>query len=252
MGFSSPEDVFTTLRHALVSDPALGGKVGGCLQFVITHTAGPSEWFVDAKAAVVKSEKAAHAQCTITISEADFMAMAAGKLTGMAAFMGGKMKLKGNMGLAQKFNTLIDVARKMDAPAAAAAAAAPAAAPAAVPAEAAGFESARVFAQIGARLGGDPSLLRKVNGVFLFHITGGAGGATSTWTVDAKTDGTVTAGEGAKPDCTITISDANFMAMASGKLTGMAAFMGGKMKLKGNMGLAQKFGALLDSSKSKL
>ena len=47
-------------------------------------------------------------------------------------------------------------------------------------------------------------------------------------------------------------SAADFMSMAAGKLTGMAAFMGGKMKLKGNMALAQKFGALIESKKSKL
>ena len=55
----------------------------------------------------------------------------------------------------------------------------------------------------------------------------------------------VVTGEGAKPDCTVTIADADLVAMAEGRLSGMSAFMGGKMKIKGNMGLAQKFGALL-------
>ena len=48
-----------------------------------------------------------------------------------------------------------------------------------------------------------------MNGVFLFNITGGKDGASSSWTVDAKSaGGKVSVGEGAKPDCTITISDA--------------------------------------------
>ena len=55
-----------------------------------------------------------------------------------------------------------------------------------------------------------------------------------------------------KADCTITISDADFVAMSTGKLNGMQAFMSGKMKIKGNMALAQKFGALVDQKKSKL
>jgi len=42
------------------------------------------------------------------------------------------------------------------------------------------------------------------------------------------------------------------VAMATGKLNGMQAFMAGKMKIKGNMMLAQKFAALVDASKSKL
>lgn len=53
-------------------------------------------------------------------------------------------------------------------------------------------------------------------------------------------------------DCTITISDADMVALATGKLKGMQAFMSGKMKIKGNMGLAQKFEALADGAKSKL
>lgn len=42
------------------------------------------------------------------------------------------------------------------------------------------------------------------------------------------------------------------VALATGKLKGMQAFMSGKMKIKGNMGLAQKFEALADGAKSKL
>mmetsp|Transcript_11048 Transcript_11048/g.29110 ORF Transcript_11048/g.29110 Transcript_11048/m.29110 type:complete len:167 (+) Transcript_11048:41-541(+) len=123
-------------------------------------------------------------------------------------------------------------------------------APAAAPA---GFECATVFELIKTNLAADAALAKKVNGVFLFNVTGGKGGATASWTVDAKTaGGAVTVGEGTKPDCTITIGDADLMAMAAGKLTGMAAFMGGKMKLKGNMALAQKFGALIEAKKSKL
>ena len=88
--------------------------------------------------------------------------MAAGKLTGMAAFMGGKMKLKGNMALAQKFNSLIEVARKTPPAAAVAAATAPAAAPAAAAAPA-GFESAAVFETIRTNLAADPALTKKVH-----------------------------------------------------------------------------------------
>ena len=56
----------------------------------------------------------------------------------------------------------------------------------------------------------------------------------------------------AQSDCVVTISDSDMVAMATGKLNGMQAFMAGKMKIKGNMMLAQKFAALVDASKSKL
>merc|ERR1712007_66338 len=52
-----------------------------------------------------------------------------------------------------------------------------------------------------------------------------------------------------KADVTITLADADFAAMAAGKLDGMQAFMQGKLKIKGNMMLAQKLGPILDSVK---
>merc|ERR1712187_228170 len=52
------------------------------------------------------------ADVTITMSDADFVAMAEGKLDGMQAFMGGKLKIKGNMMLAQKLSTIMEGARK--------------------------------------------------------------------------------------------------------------------------------------------
>merc|ERR1712137_407584 len=52
-----------------------------------------------------------------------------------------------------------------------------------------------------------------------------------------------------KADVTITLAPADFEAMAAGKLDGMQAFMGGKLKIKGNMMLAQKLGPILESAK---
>ena len=51
--------------------------------------------------------------------------------------------------------------------------------------------------------------------------------------------------EGADPDCTMVISIEDFMAMAEGSLDGVSAFMTGRLKVKGEMGLAMKLGALL-------
>ena len=52
-----------------------------------------------------------------------------------------------------------------------------------------------------------------------------------------------------RQDCTITMADADFVAMAEGKLDGMQAFMGGKLKIKGNMMLAQKLQSILEAAK---
>jgi len=71
--------------------------------------------------------------------------------------------------------------------------------------------------------------------------------------VDLKNgSGSVYSGEAkTKPGCTLTLSDDDFMAMQSGKLDSMKAFMAGKLKIGGNMMLAQKLGGLF-KPKSKL
>ena len=99
--------------------------------------------------------------------------------------------------------------------------------------------SEAVFDSIQAALSADSKLGPKVGGSIQFVLSGGHGG-DSTWVIDCK-QSKVSRGAG-KADCTVTLSDENFLALASGKLQGMQAFMSGKMKIKGNMMLAQKVG----------
>ena len=49
----------------------------------------------------------------------------------------------------------------------------------------------------------------------------------------------------AEANCTIEISLDNFKDMAEGKLDGTSAFMSGKLKIQGDMGVAMKLGPLL-------
>ena len=55
----------------------------------------------------VISNDDADAACTMTISLADFMAMAEGKLDGTSAFMSGKLKIQGDMGIAMKLAPIL-------------------------------------------------------------------------------------------------------------------------------------------------
>lgn len=55
--------------------------------------------------------------------------------------------------------------------------------------------------------------------------------------------------DGEKPDVTITMKDEDFVALASGNLDPMQAFMGGKLKISDNMMLAQKLGPILESAR---
>ena len=51
--------------------------------------------------------------------------------------------------------------------------------------------------------------------------------------------------EDSDAQCTMALSIENFMEMAEGKLDGTAAFMSGKLKIQGDMGIAMKLGPIL-------
>merc|ERR1712227_77893 len=100
-----------------------------------------------------------------------------------------------------------------------------------------------VFADMGTRVG--PEAVAKVKGVFRFDITENKK-VVKTWTADLKNgDGSLVEGEGTKPDVTITVADADFVKLAAGELDAQKAFFSGKLKVKGNIMLSQKLGAIL-------
>lgn len=77
-----------------------------------------------------------------------------------------------------------------------------------------------------------------VNEVFQFHITGEGGG---NWYAKVN-DGELAVAEGdhEEPSLTITMAAQDYLDMVAGKLHGQVAFMTGKLKLKGDFGLAVK------------
>ncbi|KAJ3274762.1 hypothetical protein HK104_004025, partial [Borealophlyctis nickersoniae] len=136
----------------------------------------------------------------------------------------------------------------------------PSAAPApAAPAgvEVPGFVAGKIFKQIETGLNalgssGRVALVKKIKAVFAFDVTNKEGKKQS-WFVDIKNgEGSVGAGAPpAKADMTVTVSDADFAELASGKLNPQKAFMGGKIKVKGNMGLAAKLDGVLKLASPK-
>ena len=93
------------------------------------------------------------------------------------------------------------------------------------------------------RLRSKPDLVGKINAVYQFNITGPGGGQ---WAVDCVTPGgAVTAGSSAAAKCTVTASEGDFLNIVNGKLNAQMAFMMGKLKIQGDMGLALKLAQLL-------
>ena len=107
--------------------------------------------------------------------------------------------------------------------------------PAAAPAPSAGFTTAQSFEAIGAYVAKTPDLLKQVNVVYQFKVKN----PDSQWILDLKA-GVVKAGVHEKPECTLEISDADWLDMVSGKADPMKLFQGGKLKISGNVMASQK------------
>jgi putative sterol carrier protein len=96
--------------------------------------------------------------------------------------------------------------------------------------------------QMPARLAAKPDLAQKINAVYKFVVNGDGGG---TWIVDLKQPGgKITKGDG-EANCTITVGAQDFVDIVNGKTNAQMAFMTGKLKVAGDMGLAMKLSQLL-------
>ena len=80
------------------------------------------------------------------------------------------------------------------------------------------------------------------NATIQYDISGDGGG---TWNAVIK-DGacTVSDGAGASPNLTLQMAAPDWLDMLSGKQSGQMLFMSGKLKVKGDMGLAMKLGSM--------
>lgn len=88
----------------------------------------------------------------------------------------------------------------------------------------------------------DPSTATGVTGTIQFDLSGDQGGQ---WYVRVQ-DGKVEVAQGAADPATLTVSAsaADYVEIASGKSNPQMAFMQGKLKLKGDMGLAMRLQGL--------
>ena len=96
------------------------------------------------------------------------------------------------------------------------------------------------FDSLEANLNSDPSKLAGLNAVYQFQVGEGS------YCVSIK-EGKASVASGPTPDpnCTVTMAENDFLEMLSGKLNSQMAFMTGKLKVAGDMGLALKLGSFL-------
>ncbi|KIJ66715.1 hypothetical protein HYDPIDRAFT_108641 [Hydnomerulius pinastri MD-312] len=121
-----------------------------------------------------------------------------------------------------------------------------------------GFKASEIISQLSSAFDGftdteRQSQLKKTNAIFELRISN-AQKQEAVWTIDLKDKGAVYKGPiqaPAKPGVTLLMSDDTFSQLAAGKLDGQKAFMTGKLKTKGNVMLATKLGAVLETAKGK-
>ena len=102
---------------------------------------------------------------------------------------------------------------------------------------------ANIFDQMPSKL--NESAAAGMNNVIQYDLAGD-GSATYHCKIE---DGTCEVVEGTHeaPDMTVNMEAADFVALIDGSLDGMAAFMSGKLRVSGDMGLAMKLQTLFNA-----
>ncbi|EDV29791.1 uncharacterized protein TRIADDRAFT_19721 [Trichoplax adhaerens] len=115
------------------------------------------------------------------------------------------------------------------------------------------LQSSIIFERMKKEFLANPSIINKFNCKYLWNITNEKGQKVVSWVIDLKSQNpSVTPGSTSTAvDCTLTTSDDDFVALATNKLNAQKAFFNGKLKVSGNIMLAQKLENLFGKS-SKL
>ena len=98
-----------------------------------------------------------------------------------------------------------------------------------------------IVTQLGTAIGDNSGL----GGTLRFDF-----GADGSVLIDGKsTPNSASDGEGKSADCTISLSLETYDKMVKGELDGTSAFMQGKLRVAGDMGLAMKLGPILQKAR---
>ncbi|KAL1891550.1 hypothetical protein Cpir12675_004922 [Ceratocystis pirilliformis] len=116
------------------------------------------------------------------------------------------------------------------------------------------FPSSAAFEAINAALQADETekktAIKQGNAVFAFVLKNAAG-ETESWHIDLKKTGAVGTGTGENPTVTLSLSDENFGKLVAGKANAQKLFMGGKLKIKGDVMKATKMEPILKKAQTK-
>jgi 3-hydroxyacyl-CoA dehydrogenase/3a,7a,12a-trihydroxy-5b-cholest-24-enoyl-CoA hydratase len=228
-------DVFAVIEEYIKQNPDLAPKVGTTYLWKI----GDKRWLLDLKSGTgsVKEGEGA-AECTLELSEEDFLALTQGKADAMKLFTTGKLKISGNVMASQKLQFLskLDPSKAVETVmkrrgAEGATPAASASAPAA-PKASTEAQAPKIFAALTKRLAENPGLKQEVRATVKLDIEG----ATQTLELGGA--------DPKKIDATLSMTDADFAQLVSGKATAKSLYQHGKLRVDGDVSVAHRLGFL--------
>ena len=100
-----------------------------------------------------------------------------------------------------------------------------------------------IWLEIDEKLNAEPGPIIGMTVTYSFNLSGEDGGLYGLTLADGKAVTII--GDPSEVDCALTMSVSDFKELLAGNLNSTAAFMMGKLKVKGNIGLALKLEGLL-------
>ena len=238
-------DVFVAMRDYVERNPDITSQVGVVFQFKLTDP--ESVWTLDAKngKGSVDEGETQKPECTLELSDADFMGMTSGELDAQKLYFAGKLKISGNVMASQKLTFLqkIDPEQAKEAvkKARAEKAAGGGAVKAAPVSKAAVASGPTILEKLASFAADNPGIVSDVAAKMQWNITG----PDMSWAVDFSAGaGTATVGTLAAADVTFTISDADLATLASGAESIQGLYQNGKLRIDGDVQVAHRLGFL--------
>ncbi|GFN82479.1 peroxisomal multifunctional enzyme type 2 [Plakobranchus ocellatus] len=112
-----------------------------------------------------------------------------------------------------------------------------------------GLKSTAIFKTLADQAKNTPEMAKSTKATYQWNIQQ-EGKTAATWTMDLKAneiyEGTPRSG---KAECILSLSDDTFLGLVNGTLDAQKAFLSGKLKIQGDIMLAQKLGNILPSAK---
>lgn len=107
-------DIFNTINENIAKNPEKATSVDSVFQFDITGDGGGS-WTIDLRQSTtenfVREGGSDESNVTISMASSDWEGVISGSVNPMQAFMMGKIKVDGDMGLAMKLQNVLSLAR---------------------------------------------------------------------------------------------------------------------------------------------